>query len=590
MGGTSQPKTGSGTQPSAEGRLDSWKEIAAYLNRSVSTVQRWERAEGLPVHRHLHSKLGTVYAHKAEIDAWWSARRPELEAEEASQGASWWQGRAASARVWIALVGVLLITLAGVYLSWRSTHQSARSDTQRIMLAVLPFDDFTGDPEQAYFADGLTEELITELGGLNPERLGVVARTSVMAYKESQKPVREIGQELGVDYVLEGSVRRQGERVRISAQLIRVSDQTHLWADSFDRDIREILDLQEDVSREIGQHIQVELKSFGPSRWARRVSPEAREAYLKGLFFWNKRTRDDLHKAIDYFQLALRLEPDYAPAYVGLANSFVLLPAYGHPRSHECYPKAQQAALRALEFDQTLGEAHAVLAVVKHDYEYDQAGAEREYRQAIELSPNYATAYQWYAEYLTHMGRFEEAYATIQQALKLDPLSPIINSVAGWVLYYARRYDEAIAQLTKTLEMYPNFLPAHIDLARSYEAKGMWEEARAHYAKVPGAPPHHFWVTDERILSGGDSLDGTGLAEIEEMAERGEVWPYQVARIHAARGKDRRALAWLEKGYEQRDPSMVNLKVDSRFHALRAHADMQDLLRRLGLPSKAEEF
>lgn len=579
----------SSPQPFTEGRLDSWKEIAAFLKRSVSTVQRWERTEGLPVHRHMHSKLGTVYAYKAEIDAWWSARQPELEAEEASR-AGWWRARAASPWASGALAAILFVALAGVYVAWGGSRQATSPVAERIMLAVLPFDDLSGDPEQVYFADGLTEELITELGGLNPERLGVVARTSVMAYKETKKTIREIGSELGVDYILEGSVRRQGERVRISAQLIRVSDQTHLWAESFDRDVREILDWQKDVAENVARRIRVELKSFGTSDWARRVPPEAREAYLKGLFFWNKRTHDDLYKAIAYFQQALQLEPRYAPAYVGLASSFVLMPAYGDPRSHEDYPKARQAALRALEIDNTLGEARAVLAVVKHDYEYDQAGAEREYRQAIELSPNYATAYQWYAEYLTHMGRFEEAYATIQQAGKLDPLSPIINSVAGWVLFYARRYDEAIAQLTKTLEMHPDFLPAHIDLARSYEAKEMWEEARAHYAKALGGPPRHFWVTDDRILSDGDSHDGSVLKEIEEMAQRGEVWPYQAARFYIARGDHRRALAWLEKGYEQRDPSMVNLEVDLQFDTIRAHPEMQDLLRRLGLPLRSEGF
>lgn len=499
--------------------------------------------------------------------------------------------RGAGLRRWtlvpgIAAVAALAVLLAG-YWGWERLRPASLRP-ERVMLAVLPLENLSGNQAHEYFSDGLTEEMITQLSRLQPQQLGVIARTSSMQYKGTKKRVDEIGRELGVAYILEGSVRRDGERVRISAQLVRVSDQAHLWAENYQRDIRDTLALQSDVADAVAREIRLKLTPEEQARSGRlrRIDPEAHQAYLKGLFFWNKRTRDGLEKAIEYFEEAVERDSQYALAYVGLANSYALLPVYGDFRPHEYYPRARTAALKALEMDDTLGQAHAALGVVKREHEWDHAGAEREYKQAIELSPNDATAHQWYAEYLALMDRPQEARAGIQRALELDPLSPIVNAIAGWVLFWARQYDEAIVQLQETIAMHPDFTPAHGYLAWAYDQNGMAEEAQRHYKRVVelsgGDPPLHLWQLEALPTSLKNAGAGR-LAKLEQLADEGRVPAYYMATTYASAGDKERALQWLEKCFQQRDLSLLALKVDPWMDPLRSDVRFQDLLRRVGL-------
>jgi len=333
---------------------------------------------------------------------------------------------------------VLLVALGAYFLVRRSASQATESG--RSMLAVLPFENFTGDPAQDYFSDGLTEEMISQLGNLDPAHIGVIARTSVMHYKHSQEPLPRIADELGVQYVIEGSVRRDSSRVRITAQLIQVKDQSHLWARQYDRDLKDLLSLQAEIARAAANEVEFSLNGHRPIHLAPPATDaanhyEAYDLYLKGRFFWNKRTVQGLRQAIDCFQQAIALDPGFARAYAGLADSYALLGGYSDAPQIESMSKARAAALKALELDEKLAEAHTSLALITENFDFDWTAAGKEYRRALELNPNYATAHQWYAEYLSLLGRFDEALAESDQARRLDPLSLVIAADRAAILY-----------------------------------------------------------------------------------------------------------------------------------------------------------
>src|SRR5260370_9030518 len=331
------------------------------------------------------------------------------------------------------------------------------------MMAVLPFENLTGDVGQDYFSDGLTEEMIAQLGRLDPQRLGVIARTSVMHFKHSQEQLDQIGRELGVQYVLEGSVRRDADKVRISAQLIQVKDQTHLWAEQYDRGLTSLLALQGEIAQEIADEIHLTLGgdhkriAADPKPAASPSSYEAYDLYLKGRYFWNKRTVQGFQQAIEYFQQAITKDPNYARAFAGFADSYALVSSYRFPPQQQLMPSARTAALRALQIDDSLAEAHTSLALITENYDWDWQTAEKEYRRAIQLDPNYATAHHWYAEYLSFQGRFDESFRESEPARQLGPLSLIIAADNGAILYFYRQYDRAIEQFRAVLEMEPNF-------------------------------------------------------------------------------------------------------------------------------------
>ena len=381
-------------------------------------------------------------------------------------------------------IALLMSVVVAGYFQWVHKTSKSSAPVARVMVAVLPFQNLTGDPAQDYFSDGLTEEMIAELTRLNQDHLGVIARTSVMLYKQSPKPLDQIGRELGVQYVMEGSVRRDSSRVRITAELIQVKDQTHLWAREYDRELKNSLALQSEIAQEIGDEIQISLgesngvkASNHPAAIHSTASYEAYDLYLKGRYFWNKRTRAGFLQAASYFQQAIAKDPKYASAYAGLADTFGLMSTWYAAPQQEFMPKAKAAALNALALDDSLAEAHASLALVAENYDYDWQTAEKEFRRAIQLNPDYATAHQWYAEYLAWQGRFDEALAESERARQLDPMSLIIATDRGTILFYARKYDRAIDQFRAVLDMDPAFDNARGLVAVTYVQQGKFAEA-----------------------------------------------------------------------------------------------------------------
>ena len=498
-----------------------------------------------------------------------------------------------SARYKTAFVVAAALALAvGGWVLWNRYGAGTQPPDERVMLAVLPFQNFTGDPEQDYFSDGLTEEMIAQLGSLDPQRLGVIARTSVMHYKGSRLPLYQIGRELGVQYLLEGSVRRDGENVRITAQLIRVRDQTHIWARQYDQRLHDILVLQRQIGQETANQIQLVLGGSRPSNPGRQPrhayqSYEAYDLWLKGQYFWNKRTAEGLQKAVDYFERAREVDPTYAHAYVGLASCYALMGGYTMRPQTEFMPKARAAALRALELDEGLAEAHTVMALIVQNYELDWQTAEKEFRRAIELNPNYATAHHWYAEHLMWRGRFDEALTESEQARRLDPLSMIIAADHGAILYYARRYDSAIQQFLAVRELDPHNQRSGL-IIHAYDEKGLFAEAladiEAHQPPLGMNPP---WYWSELAYaygrSGQQAQARRALENLLELNRRQEVGAEAIIWAYIGVGDNEQAMAWLEKAYAQRSPALTYLKVDPRYDPLRGDPRFQDLLSRVGL-------
>jgi TolB-like protein/Tfp pilus assembly protein PilF len=455
-------------------------------------------------------------------------------------------------------------------------------------LAVLPLANLSGDPGQEYFADGMTEELITNLGKISALR--VISRTSVMRYKKTDKPLPQIARELGVEGIVEGSVLRVGDRVRITAQLIQAEQERHLWAESYERDLRDILALQSEVARAIASEIKVKLTPQEQTRLAstRRVNPEAYQAYLRGRYYWNRRTADALKKAIEYFQEASEKDPGYALAYAGLSDSYALVAPYSGLPPKEALTKAEAAAMKAVEMDEQLAEAHASLAFVQQSYELNWLGAEREFKRAIELNPNYATAHHWYALYLVCLGRIEEAKVEMQRALQLDPLSLVINSAAGRVLYLARQYDQAIEQYQKTLEMDQNFFPPLREIGMPYEQKGQYREAITAFQKARAMAPDDMyvagWLGHAYAISGNRAEAQRLHDKLQERSQKRYVPAYSRSVIFTGLGNKEQAFEWAQKAYEERDYWLVYLKVEPAFDPLRSDPRFQDLLRRMNFP------
>jgi TolB-like protein/DNA-binding winged helix-turn-helix (wHTH) protein/Flp pilus assembly protein TadD len=489
-------------------------------------------------------------------------------------------------RLW-ALAVVTAALIAASVLAFRAWRDYTARERIR-SIAVLPLDNVSGDPAQQFFADGMTDELITNLAKI--KSLRVISRTSTMQFKRvPRRPVREIARTLQVDAVVEGTVLRSGDQVRITAQLIDARSEHHLWAEEYNRDIRDVLALQAEVARNIAGEIRAtvtpdERKQLTASQ---PVDAAAYEAYLKGRYFWNRRTEDGLRKAITYFQQSSSADPNYALAYDGLADCWLALGWYGYIPPREAFPRAKAHAIQALKLDDRSAEAHTTLAHIIMNYEWDWAAAEREFREAIQLNPNYANAHHWYGDYLSAVGRHQEAIAESKRALELDPLSPIINAWLGWRHYFARQLDQAIGQYLKTLEIDENFVPAHLVLGQAYEQKAMTEEAIAELQKAvklsKGGPLYVASLAHALAAFGRRSEADKLLVQMIDRAQRGYIAPFHIAVIYAGLGDTNRTLAWLEKGYEERSTWMVWLKVDPRFDSMRSDRRFQDLLRRLGL-------
>lgn len=388
---------------------------------------------------------------------------------------------------WLVFAACVVVGVGSVaYWTWSRGRPELPAAPARIMLAVLPFDNLTGDPGQDYLSDGLTEEMITQLGSVDSNHLGVIARTSVMRYKNSRVPLGQVGSDLGVQYVLEGSVRREADNLRITAQLIQVRDQTHVWAREYNRELKDLLNLQSEIAQEVSPEIRTAVGDIKPKASA-PLPPaehdyEAYEMYLKGEYFLGKRTVPDFRKAIAYFRKATDRDPDYARAYAGLADCYALLGGYSSLPQVDFVAKARAAALQALEIDEQLPEAHTALAVIVQNYDWDWQTAEEGFRRAIALNPNYATAHHWYAEHLMWRGRFQQALDESEKARLLDPLSLIVAADRGAILYYSRQYDPAIRQFRSVLDLDPSFSKATM-IMYAYVEKGMFQQALATAAR-----------------------------------------------------------------------------------------------------------
>ncbi len=466
---------------------------------------------------------------------------------------------------------VVLAALAGGALYWRLGRMNPREIRS---IAVLPLENLTGDPAQEYFADGMTDALITNLAQIGS--LHVISRSSAMRFKGARKPLPEIAKELNVDAVVEGSVARSRDKARINVQLIQAASDQHLWAGSYDRDLRDILVLQSEVARAIANEIRIKLTPQVQARLAsaRPVDPEAHIAYLQGRYQLNRRAEGNVRTALGYFQQAIEKDPNYAMGYVGLADAYYLLFDYA---------KMKTPATKALEIDDALADAHASLGLVRTYHDWDWSGAEKELRRAIDLNPGSGTAHHYYAHYLMATGRVDEAFAESKQYLELDPLNPLATEHLAFHYHYARQYDQAIEQLRRLIAMEPNFALGHIRLGLTYEQKGRFEEAIEEFQTA--------------ISLGGIGLQELGhvyavsgkkseaLKVLEKLRSQTPPPSYQIALVYVGLRESDQAFAWLERAYEERSPFyFMTLKVEPRLDSLRSEPRFQDLLRRVGLP------
>ena len=476
--------------------------------------------------------------------------------------------------------------LAGM-LRGSGTRPAAATPRPIRSMAVMPLANVSGDPAQEFFADGMTDALIASLTRIGALR--VISRTSAMTYKGVRKPLPQIARELDVDAIVEGSVLRSGERVRINVNLVQAASDTQLWGESYERDMGDILKLQADVAQAIAASIRVQITPEERKHLAagRTVNPEAHLAYLRGRYLWNKWTPPDLREAIEQFRAALTIDPHYALAYAGLADSYSILGNVNAMPHGEAYPAARAAAIAGLELDESLAELHVSLAYVLRFYDWDWPGAEREFRRGIELNPGYATGRRWYAQYLSGMGQHELAIAEGRRAVELDPLSLIIPSALGDVYFFARQYDLAIEFYKRSIALDPGFLPGHTDLARAYEQRGLLDEAMAEYrlaaALERSDPGMSVGLAHTLALAGRKYESREILNRLLERARHEFTSSYSIATIHACLGEPDQAFEWLERAYQKRDSALVLLKVHPRLDGLRRDPRFDDLLGRMNL-------
>jgi TolB-like protein/DNA-binding winged helix-turn-helix (wHTH) protein/Tfp pilus assembly protein PilF len=490
-------------------------------------------------------------------------------------------------RAWKISVFMLLVLLAflGAWMLRSKNHDVSVIRS----LAVLPLESLSSEASQDYFADGMTDELISDLGQIGALR--VISRTSVMTYKHTHKPLPEIARELNVDAVVEGTVLRSGDQVRITAQLIEAASDKHLWSQSYEGELRDTLALQNRVARAIADQIRINLnpREQAALKTAQIVNPQAYESYLKGRYFWNKRTADGLKVALAYFNQAIDEDPKYAQAYSGLADTYALLGdwQYAVMTPKEALPKAKAAATKALELNNSLGEAHNSLAFVLDGFDWDLDAGEKEFRRAIELNQGYATAHHWYAWHLSLLGRHDEAIVEMRKAESLDPLSLIINADLAELLVLAHSYDESIRQSLKTIEMDPNFAMAHNQLAQAYLEKHIYDQAVAELQKAvqlsPGSPTCIANLARAYAASGKRGEAIKLLTNLKKRSTPTYSYGPEIATIYASLGDRDQAMNWLEKAYEERFNPGVLLRPG--FDTLRSDPRFEDLTRRVGLPS-----
>jgi TolB-like protein/tetratricopeptide (TPR) repeat protein len=575
--------------------LDSWKEIATYVKRDVSTVQRWEKREGMPIHRHVHDKRGSVYAFSSELDTWLQSRRLRLEEEEKEPKAETpvdaerdhGPRRILGKRPWFVVSGMTVVALLAVtYIVTRSRAGDV-TRPKITSLAVLPLKNLSGDPAQEYLADGMTEALIGRLSSIHDLR--VISRTSMMHLKDTQLSVPEIARTLRVDAIVEGSVIRDGSRIRVTAQLIRASTDEHFWSETYDRELGNALALESEVAQSIAGRVEVTVTGEEHKRLTavRSVAPEVYESYLKGVFALDKSNgRAGLEEGIRHFEEATKRDPTFAPAYVGLAEAYSeLSTVFIGARPEEVRPKVIRAARKALELDPELAEAHVLLAEMQNS-QWHWLEAEAEYRRALDLNPSDATAQNGFADWLLCQGRLEEALAWAQRAREHDPLA-VSGIKIGWILFHAHRYAEAIHELRSVLAVLPDDPTALWFLGFALIANGQAEEAVSVLEKslaVSDRSPGVIGVLVRAYAHAGRRTDALRLlGELNRRQQAGYVPAAAFVNAYLGMGDKEQAFAWLERGYQEHSTILQFLKVHPFFDPLRDDPRFGELVRRVGL-------
>ena len=574
-------------------RLDSWKEIAVYLNRDVTTVQRWEKREGMPVHRHVHDKRGSVYALTSELDTWRQSRKQHLGENDKSQSESLIIEENSPARkpssrlyLWLALAGLaVLISIAVVDIFHIRTQESAQSKITS--LAVLPLKNLSGDPTQEYLADGITEAVIGRLAGIHDLR--VISHTSVMRFKNAQLSVPEIAKRLGVDAIVEGSVMREGSRIRVTVQLIRGATDDHFWSETYDREMQDVLSLQSELAQSIAEKVEVTLSGEEHERLAatRPIAPEVYESYLKGRFAANEgHSKAEIEESIGYYQDAIKKDPTFAPAYVGLAQAYTALgTVFAGVSPGETRPKVMRAAQKALELDPNLADAHVALANDLQE-EWRWTEAEAEYKRALELSPNDVSAHVEYALWLLCQGRTDEAVDWIKRGRDLDPVA-VSGAGVAWILFQSHRYDEAIREARSALAVSPNSVGALLTLGFVLNANNQAADAvpvLEKAASISHGSPAVIGVLIRAYAHAGRRKDALRLlAELKKRREAGYVPAGAFLNAYLGLGDNDQSFIWLEQCYKEKSNILQFLKTHPYFDPIRSDPRFIDVVHRVGL-------
>jgi TolB-like protein/tetratricopeptide (TPR) repeat protein len=581
---------------SKEDRLDSWKDIATYLSRSVPTVQRWEKEEGLPVHRHLHKKQGSIYAYRQELDDWRQKRRAVVESpEETAPSEPAAVEIPAVPRRWrfVLTVAVVIAALSVGTVFLLKGRRSGTLAAARVMIAVLPFQNLGGGPNLEYVCDGLTEELITELAAFDPQKLGIIARTSAMVYKSGGRSVRDIGRDLGVEYIVEGSVLFTEAKSRITVQLIRVSDQSHVWAHTYDGKIDNLLDVEQEISRAVAEEVNVHVSAVHQRPSTRQSSdPEVSRLYMQGRQLWYRRSQADLAGSITLFEEALKRDPKFAPAYAGIADSYNQLGYLGFRPLGVAIAKSQAAAQRALELDPQLADAHAALGFINAMWIWEWKEAESRYQRAIASDPGYVPAHHFYALFLASAGRLEEAKEQMAIAQRLDPLEPAVNSGSAYVLYFDRQYEKSIEFCERALKRDPRYAIAHALLGWDYLQLKQYPEAIVELSRALSLAPEnslYLATLGRAYMLSGQTEDADGVsAKLNELSSRKFVGASTQAIMDSARNDRDSAFAHLRDAAKQEDGFLLWLKVAPEFDSLRADPRFQQLIAQIGLPASIQ--
>ncbi|HET9281347.1 MAG TPA: tetratricopeptide repeat protein [Candidatus Angelobacter sp.] len=539
-------------------RLDSWKEIASYLRRDVRTVQRWEKKEGLPVHRHLHDKLGSIYAYRNELTDWFKARQQSVTGQQ-------------------------------------------NGEAHKVKLAVLPFGNLSDTKEDGYFSDGLTEEMITQITRLQAPDLAVIARTTAEHYNPSSKSLEQMKKDLGVGYVLEGKVRRGGNRVRITAQLIQLKDQTQRWAETYERDLSDVLSVQADIAQAIAREINLALnlseriQPLNLQKAQDQVQPAAYDAYLKARYNLHQMTPSAISKSIQDFERAIQSDQNYAPAFAGMASAYALLAIapFDFLPPREAMPKAEKAARTSLELDSSFAEAHTALALVNHHYHWKWKEAEAGYEQAIELNPDHADTHLWYSWLLLALGRNNDAFDEIEQSMSIvqetDPHRLVaVHTTRAAAYYFGRDYLRAVEECEKAEQLDAKYFMLHFIAGRAHMRLNNYAKAIAHL-KASRTGTGEFPLMDAALglayaVSGKKGLTAKMAEQFKTAAKKRYIPPTYFGMLFAGLGDKDTAMEWLEKAFAERADGLTWLNVEPMLDELRPDPKFQDLVRRIGLP------